>query len=89
MRLVTALMLLSTGLVSTGLVSTGLGVGAAHAAGDCGVGCHSAVNGGCVVDGWETGAATWNECPAGSHPRPPCPPNYVWRKQAKTCLRAD
>lgn len=84
MRLVTALMLLSTGLVSTGLC-----VGAAHAADDCGVGCHSAVNGGCVVDGWETGAAVWNECPAGSHPRPPCPPNYVWRKQAKTCLRAD
>ena len=84
MRLVTALMLLSTGLVSTGLCG-----GAARAADDCGVGCHSAVNGGCVVDGWETGAAAWNECPAGAHPRPPCALPYVWRKYAKACVHPD
>jgi hypothetical protein len=38
--------------------------GAANAADGCGPGCHSAPNGGCVVDGWGTGARVRNECPA-------------------------
>jgi hypothetical protein len=76
----------ATMLFSIGLVSIHLGAGAAHAADECGPGCHSAVNGACVVDGWETGAPVWNECPAGSHPRPPCDRPYSWRKHAKTCL---
>jgi len=59
---------------------------AARAEDGCGVGCHTAVNGGCVVDGWETGARVRNECPAGAHPQPPCYAPHVWRKQAKTCL---
>jgi hypothetical protein len=73
-------------LVATTLISIGLGVGAAGAADGCGPGCHSAVNGACVVNGWETGAVKWNECPAGAHPRPPCAPHYSWIKQGKTCL---
>jgi hypothetical protein len=52
----------------------------------CGPGCHFGSNGGCVVDGWESGARVWNECPAGAHPRPPCGEGYVWRRQAKACM---
>lgn len=52
----------------------------------CGPGCHNAVNGGCVVNGWESGARVWNECPAGAHPRPPCGQGFVWRRQAKACM---
>jgi hypothetical protein len=48
--------------------------GAARAADDCGPGCHSTVQGACVVNGWEVGAGGWNECPAGARPRPPCRP---------------
>jgi hypothetical protein len=84
MRHVAVLMLLSTCLVSTGL-----GASAGHAADGCGPGCHSAVNGGCVVDGWEVGAAVWNECPAGAHPGPSCYSPYVWRKQARACLHVN
>ena len=73
-------------LAATMLISIGLGVGAACAADGCGPGCHSTTSGACVVNGWETGAVRWNECPAGTHPRPPCAPHYSWIKQAKTCL---
>jgi len=72
-------------VLATALISIGSGQGAAYAADGCGPGCHNAVNGGCVVDGWESGAVRWNECPAGAHPRPPCAPNYSWVKQARTC----
>jgi hypothetical protein len=65
------------------------GAGAARAADGCGPGCHNAVNGGCVVNGWETGAVAWNECPVTSQPRPPCAPPYVWRKYAKACVHPD
>lgn len=79
--------LLSIGLgISFGI---GAGSGAAHAAGSCGIGCHTAINGGCVVDGWETGAARWNECPAGAQPRPPCGAYYSWRRHSRTCMRVD
>jgi hypothetical protein len=80
MRRSVALTLFAIALVST------VGLGAANAAYDCGPGCHSTVNGACVVDGWEIGAAVWNECPAGSHPRPPCDRPYSWRKHAKACV---
>jgi hypothetical protein len=65
------------------------GVGAARAADACGVGCHAAINGGCVVNGWEVGAAVWNECPAGAHSRPPCGSHYSWRRHSRTCMRLD
>jgi hypothetical protein len=71
------------------VVSIGLGFSAAHAADACGPGCHAAINGGCVVDGWQLGAAVWNECPAGAHPRPPCGSGYSWRKHSKTCMRVN
>jgi hypothetical protein len=38
-------------------------IGAAKAADSCGVGCHTAPEGECVIDGWNAGAAP-NECPA-------------------------
>jgi hypothetical protein len=76
-------------LVATMLLPTCLCIGAANAADGCGPGCHSTVNGACVVNGWETGAVKWNECPAGDHPRPPCPANYVWLKQANTCFHLN
>ena len=44
-------------------------IGMANAAHGCGPGCHSARHGGCVVDGWGTGAPAWNECPAGARRR--------------------
>ena len=75
-------------LFSIGL-GLGLGLDAAQAAGSCGPGCHAAVYGGCVDDGWETGAAAWNECPAGAHPRPPCGAYYVWRGHSKMCMRLN
>ena len=55
----------------------------------CGVGCHSTVSGSCVVDGWESGAVRWNECPAGAQSRPPCYQFYTWRKHSKLCMRID
>jgi hypothetical protein len=66
-----------------------LGAGAARAADSCGVGCHAAVNGGCVVNGWEGGAAVWNECPAGAVSRPPCGSYYSWRRHSHTCMRVN
>ena len=53
--------------------------GLAHAADGCGVGCHASISGACVVDGWGT---VRNECPAGSRPHPPCPPDMRWRRGA-------
>jgi hypothetical protein len=70
-------------------VGFGSGIGRARADDLCGPGCHSAVNGGCVVDGWEAGAAVWNECPAGAYPRPPCGSYYSWRRHSKTCMRLN
>lgn len=55
--------------------------GLAEAADFCGVGCHATISGACVVDGWGT---VRNECPAGSRPRPPCPPDMRFRRGA--CL---
>jgi hypothetical protein len=52
--------------------------GMANAADGCGPGCHSAPNGGCVVDGWTAGAVR-NECPAGARPHRPCPSGMNWR----------
>ena len=71
------------------LFSTCLGVGAAQAFDECGPGCHSTVQGACVVNGWEVGAVAWNECPAGTHPQRPCPSRFVWNKAAKACLPAS
>jgi hypothetical protein len=65
---------------------TSMDVVRADQAGSCGPGCHFAQNGGCVVDGWETGARVRNECPAGTRPRPPCGEGYVWRSREKACL---
>jgi hypothetical protein len=79
-------------IIATALFAIGfgsIGLGSAQAADACGPGCHSAVNGGCVVDGWERGAAVWNECPAGAHASPPCGSYYVWRKNLKACLRLN
>ena len=73
-------------VIATVLLTIGIGLGAAQAADACGPGCHSAIYGGCVVDGWESGAAVWNECPAGAHSRPPCYAPHVWRKHAKACM---
>jgi len=59
--------------------------GTAGAQDGCGPGCHSAMNGGCVVDGWEAGARVFNECPAGARPHRPCPNRangYVWKFKA-------
>lgn len=76
-------------LVAASLLLVPLGAEAANDFHGCGPGCHFAVNGGCVVNGWETGAVAWNECPVGAHPRPPCYAPHVWRKQAKTCVHVD
>jgi hypothetical protein len=61
-------------------------MGPARAADGCGPGCHSAQYGGCVVEGWERGAAVRNECPAGAHARPPCGSDYVWSKRIRACI---
>ena len=71
------------------LFSACLCAGSADAADECGPGCHSTVQGACVVNGWETGAGVWNECPAGAQPRPPCPQRYVWSRHARTCIAAN
>jgi hypothetical protein len=68
------------------LFSACLCVGAAYAEDGCGPGCHSTVQGACVVNGWETGAVAWNECPAGAQPRQPCPQRYVWNRHARSCI---
>lgn len=76
-------------LLALTLFAALLGAGEINAADECGPGCHNAVNGGCVVNGWESGAVAWNECPAFSHPRPRCAAPYVWRKYAKACVHTD
>jgi hypothetical protein len=77
-------------LFAAALTAGFVGIGLANADENCGPGCHSAVNGGCVVDGWGSGARVWNECPAGARPRPPCGEGYVWKRHAKACmLRLD
>ncbi|MDE1935765.1 hypothetical protein [Bradyrhizobium sp.] len=82
--------LLVAALFSLGLgLGLGLNPGAAQAYDGCGPGCHAAVNGGCVVNGWEAGAVAWNECPAGAHPQPPCGTYYVWRKHSRMCMRLN
>ncbi len=60
------------------------GFGAAHAADGCGPGCHNTSSGACVVDGWASGVRVFNECPAGSRPRRPCPFGSVWKY--RTCF---
>jgi hypothetical protein len=70
-------------------IALGLGVGAVQAADGCGPGCYAAVNGGCVVNGWQAGARVWNECPAGAHSRPPCGSYYSWRPRSQTCMRVN
>jgi hypothetical protein len=72
--------------VAVTLLSTCLCASAAYGLDGCGPGCHSTVNGACVVDGWEVGAVRWNECPAGLHARPPCSGYFTWSKAAKMCL---
>jgi hypothetical protein len=61
------------------------GIGPAAAADGCGVGCHAAISGGCVVDGWGTGARIRNECPATTRPRPPCGNGYIWKPRQRAC----
>jgi hypothetical protein len=68
------------------LASALAGIGPANAADGCGIGCHATIRGACVVDGWEVGAATWNECPAVARPRPPCGEGYVWHKSLRACF---
>ena len=63
-------------------------IGPADAAGGCGPGCYSTPSGACVVDGWGTGAAIWNECPAAAHARPPCAYGYDWRPRMRACFAA-
>jgi hypothetical protein len=77
---------MKTWLFAAALTLVSAGIGPASADDSCGPGCHNAVNGGCVVDGWENGVRVWNECPAGAHPRRPCGAGYVWRRHAKACM---
>ena len=73
-------------LVAVLFASTFASIGMANAADGCGPGCHMARNGGCVIDGWGTGASLWNECPAGARPRPPCYYPFVWRPRYRACF---
>ncbi|WP_425111620.1 hypothetical protein [Bradyrhizobium sp.] len=73
-------------LFAAALTTALAGISTARANDGCGPGCHTAVNGGCVVNGWESGARVWNECPAGAHPRPPCGAGYVWSRSMKACM---
>ena len=60
-----------------------LSLAAANAAGGCGPGCHSTIQGECVVDGWgilPPGAR--NECPAGARAIPSCPRGFAWKHKA-------
>ena len=50
----------------------------------CGPGCHIALSGACVVDGWGT---VRNECPMLSRPRPPCP--FGTRFKNGACMSLD
>jgi hypothetical protein len=63
-------------------------IGSANAGDGCGPGCHTAVNGGCVVDGWGAPGLR-NECPAGAQPHRPCYYPYVWRSRYRACFHAN
>ena len=71
--------------------ATVAGLGTAQAWYGCGVGCHAARLGGCVVDGWETATpvAPRNQCPVGTFARPHCPYGYVWRTKYHACFAAN
>jgi hypothetical protein len=71
-------------LVAVLFAATLASIGTANAG--CGPGCHVARYGGCVVDGWGTGAPVWNECPAGARPRPPCYYPFTWRPRYRACV---
>jgi hypothetical protein len=73
-------------LVAVLFAATLASIGLANAADGCGPGCHMARNGGCVVDGWSTGARVRNECPAGAHPRPPCGRWFIWSPRDQACV---
>jgi hypothetical protein len=73
-------------LFATILATTLATTDVASAFDECGLGCHPTIYGVCVVDGWGSGARVWNECPAGSRPRPPCPSGYVWRRSMRACF---
>jgi hypothetical protein len=74
-------------LFGTVLLTVALaGTGPASAFDECGPGCHASAQGACVVDGWGTGIRIWNECPAGAHPRPPCPRDYAWHRALRACF---
>jgi hypothetical protein len=74
------LLTFATPMLLLGAVTT------ANADGLCGPGCHSSMFGACVVDGWESGARVWNECPVTTRPRPPCGgPDYVWSRRKQAC----
>ena len=73
--------------LSVALFAIIAGSSPSKAADGCGPGCHSTSAGACVVDGWGTAAPVWNECPAGAHPRPPCPTGYQWRASMRACFQ--
>jgi hypothetical protein len=76
MRKLFAAILLAGGVLGFGLAS-------ARAPDGCGPGCHSTFMGTCVVDGWgfmPPGAR--NECLAGAHASPRCPPGFAWKYKA-------
>ena len=63
------------------------GMSTATATDGCGPGCHAAERGGCVVDGWGTGAKVWNECPVTTRSRPPCGVGYIWKPRFRACAQ--
>jgi hypothetical protein len=73
-------------LVAVLFATTLAGIGMANAADGCGPGCHATRSGACVIDGWGTGAALWNECPAGAQPRPPCYYPFFWHPRYRACI---
>jgi hypothetical protein len=73
-------------LVAVLFAATLASIGVGNAADGCGPGCHSARNGGCVVDGWDRGARVRNECPVGARPSPPCGRWFIWSRREGTCI---
>ena len=67
----------------------GASISPAGASDGCGPGCHNTSGGACVVDGWGTGTAARNECPAGAHARPPCGYGYTWYPRMRACFAAN